>query len=498
MAETSRRDTFWLAAILALAAVLRIWGLNAPLWHDEIHTVVTHLDLPWGDMLRDYSMNHHYLHNIAAKATMELFGREPWAIRLPAMLFGLGVIWATWVLAREMAGVTIAHVTALLLALSYHEIWFSQNARGYTGLALFSTLGMLYFLRGLRTPATGTWVAFGVTLAAAVFTHLTGAFFFMAQGVVWLGLILWRLARGRLDGALVKLPLMGFVIGGVLTILLYLPILPSLLATVSNVSETSAVDVMKEYQNPVWTAMEAIRTGIGQSGALVAVTGLAVLALVGLGSLSLRRREPLFAPITVLHILLTVALLMAVGMRIWPRFFFVDIGFLVLLIVLGGRFFCDLIGRMTGSAALGRGLFILGTVGVVAISAYLAKRNYDFPKQDTAGAYAYVTGIQQPGERVLAVGHTGPDLNSWYKAGWPEIYTDDEYRAALAEPGPVILVVGFPARSFRDVPALGADAGYDDGTDMCDPDRVTDLPLKVLRCFSGTLGDGGMVVLRRD
>ncbi|MCX8954895.1 hypothetical protein OU790_15815, partial [Ruegeria sp. NA] len=55
-----RNDVVVLLFILLLAAVLRTAGLNAPLWYDEIWTVDTHIRLPWGEMMRDYSMNHHY------------------------------------------------------------------------------------------------------------------------------------------------------------------------------------------------------------------------------------------------------------------------------------------------------------------------------------------------------------------------------------------------------------------------------------------------------
>lgn len=497
MQATPNRDYLWLGAILALAAILRIWGLNAPMWHDEIQTVVTHLDLNWADTVQNYSMNHHYLHNFAAKLSMEIFGREPWAIRLPAMLLGLGVVAATWVLAREVAGATTAHITALLLALSYHEIWFSQNARGYTGLAFFSTLGMLFFLRGIREPKRSTWIAYGLSLAAAVFTHLTGAFFFMAQGLVWLGLIGFRARKGTLDAATVKLPLLGFVTGGILSAIVYLPLVPSLLSTVGGVSETSATDVMQEYQNPLWTAMEAIRSGVGQAGALTALTGLAVLTLSLLGAWSLRKREPLFGIITFGHILLTAALLMAVGMRIWPRFFFVDIGLLMMLIVLGVRFACDVVGRILGNPAAARALFVAGVVGMAGISILMAKRNYAFPKQDLEGAFVFVHDNARPGDRIYSVGYSGQDFRDWYQTDWPIVFTNDEYLKAMAAPGPVILVVGFPERNFRDVPQLATDADADGDSDVCADDHSAPV-LKTLRCFGGTLGDGNVIVFRRD
>ncbi|MFZ1726755.1 MAG: glycosyltransferase family 39 protein [Albidovulum sp.] len=483
MRDTENHDYLWLGAILVLAAALRIWGLNAPLWHDEIQTLVTHVNLGWGEMIQSYSMNHHYLHNFAAKASMTLFGDAPWAVRLPAMLFGLGSLAAMWFLARDVAGSVIAHVTTLLLALSYHEIWFAQNARGYTGLALFSTLGMLLFLRGMAAPNRKTWVLYGLCLAAAVFTHLTGAFFFMAQGLIWLFVVAARALRGQLDGAVLRLPFMGFLIGGLLVALIYLPLLPSLLHTVSAVSESSAVDVMHEYQNPIWTAFEAIRTGIGQAGPIVAIVGGAVVILSALGAIALYRDAPFFAPTTFLHIILTAGLLMAVGMRIWPRFFFVDIGFLMLLIVMGVRLSCAVFALFLGGEKVSRGLFILAVVAMVAISFWQAKRNYDFPKQDLAGAYNFAENLRRPGDRVYAIGYSGQDFRDYYHADWPIIFTNDEYLAAMAMPGPVILVVGFPGRNYRDVPQLAADK---------------DTILTEAAYFRGTLGDGDIIILKRD
>ncbi|NND19835.1 MAG: hypothetical protein HKN98_14770, partial [Silicimonas sp.] len=142
------RDLALLALILLLATVLRVIALDAPLWFDEITTVETHVNLPWGEMMRDYSMNHHYFFSLKSKLATELFGAENWAYRLPAVLFGIATVVAIWWLARDIGGTAIAHISALLVALSYHQVWFSQNARGYTELAFWSTLGLIFFLRG--------------------------------------------------------------------------------------------------------------------------------------------------------------------------------------------------------------------------------------------------------------------------------------------------------------------------------------------------------------
>lgn len=476
-------DYAFLGAILLVALVLRLVGLNGPLWYDELMTLATHLRLPWAETMHSYSMNHHYFFSLQSKLMMGLFGDAPWALRLPAMLFGLGSIAAIWWLARDVAGAFSAHLTGFLLAISYHHIWFSQNARGYTELAFWSTLGMIFFLRGLDRPRAGVWVGFGVTLALAVFTHLTGAFLYAAQGLVWLVLLAWRALSGRLDRAFVLWPLVGAVVGLGLAALLYAPLLPSVFSTVSGVSDTSAIDVMQEYQNPLWTIFEAMRTAIGGAGPVVALAAIGVIGLAGLGGFAARRTAPAFAPTVLLHIVLTMALLLVLGMRIWPRFFFVDIGFLMLLIVMGVRTVAVALASLSGGRIGAARLFGIAAALMVLVSGALAARNYTAPKQDLAGAYDLVESIRKPGERIYAAGVASEAFTLHFHADWMPLLEDDAYRAAMAQPGPVIVVAGFPGRTFRKLPSFDTDS---------------ETALTLVRRFPGTLGDGAVLVFRRD
>ena len=475
--RSNKHDYYGLGAILIFALALRIIGLDAPLWYDEILTMDTHLRLPWADMMQDYSMNNHYLFNLQSKLVIGLFGEQNWAIRLPALLFGVGGIAAMWWLARDIAGPVIAHLTAFLLAISYHHIWFSQNARGYTELAFFGAVGMVLFLRGLAHPKPTTWLAYGLVLALAIFTHLTGAFLFAAQGVVWVIYIAIRSLKNTLTPGQIKLPLLGYVVGAVLTLLLYGPLLPSLLDTVGAVSGTSTVDVMQEYQNPLWSLLEGVRTAIGSTGALVGLVAIIVTTLALFGGIATHSRSPLFGPTVAVHILLTLILLVTLGMRIWPRFFFVDIGFLMLLIVLGTRTICNWFGQYN------RMLFIVAAAGMIAISGVLAVRNYTAPKQNLIGALEFVETSRNPSDRVFSVGHASLAFNGYLDAGWGVIQTNEDYLAASALPGPMVFVIAFPARTLRKVSALDAD---------------TESNLTLLRRFPGTLGDGAVLIFRRE
>lgn len=478
----ARTEYLWLALILALALALRLFGLNGPLWYDEIVTVTSHLRLPWSEMLQSYSLNHHYLFDFEAKLAISLFGEAPWAVRLPAMLFGVAGVAAIWVLARQVAGSTIALATALLVALSYHHIWFSQNARGYSELAFFSTLGMSLFLAGWARPRWSVWLTYGLVLALAVFTHLTGVFFFAAQGVVWLALVIGGGVSGRFDRHRLVQPLVGFALGGVLTLLLYAPLLPSLLSTVGGVSDTSAVDVMQEYQNPLWTIIEGIRTVLGQAGIVAGAVAIAGLAIIALGALTLHPRAPIFAPTIALHIVLTLILLMALGMRIWPRFFFTDIPFVLILIVAAAATVAGWLARLIDWPRFRPVLFGGAVLVMVALSAVLAARNYQAPKQDLAGAFALVEDQRRPGEQVIVAGVSGPVFRNYFHADWSLAADDRAYGDLAARAGPMVLVFAFPARTLRAFPHLAEDVPA----------------MTLLRRFPGTLGDGAVLVYRRD
>ncbi len=482
IAQARPVDYLWLAAILALALLVRLVGLNAPLWYDEIITLQTHLRLPWLDMMQGYDMNYHYLFNLLSKTSIGFFGEANWAIRLPALLFGLGMIAAMWVVAKDVAGVRIAHLVALLLALSYHHIWFSQNARGYTGLAFFATVALALWMRGMARPSAPVWAAYAVTLALAIFTHLTGAFFFASQGLVWVIFIFFAGLRGRLRPGQVKWPLIGYLAGAALTVVLYAPLLPSLADSIAGVGGTSAIDVMQEYQNPLWSLLEGVRTALGNLGPLVGAVAMAVVALSVLGGYAARSSAPFFGPTVAVHIALTLALLLALGMRIWPRFFFADIGFVMLLIVLGVRTVSDWIAD---ALRRDRGrMFALASVAMVLVSAAMAARNYTAPKQDLAGAYQFVETARAPGERVYAVGFPAAVFSDYFGADWGALLNDQDYQLARAQPGPMLVVVAFPARGLRKVSALDADikAGH----------------FQLTKRFKGTLGDGNVLIFRRE
>ena len=146
----------WLAGLTLLAAVLRAIALDQQLWYDEITTLVDSVRRPLAIIVTTYtSQNQHTLYSILARVSIVLFGEHPWALRLPAVLFGVASIPALYFYARLATSRREALLACALLTVSYHHVWFSQNARGYTAMVFWTLLTTYFFIRGARPIRAG-------------------------------------------------------------------------------------------------------------------------------------------------------------------------------------------------------------------------------------------------------------------------------------------------------------------------------------------------------
>ena len=74
-------------------------------------------------------------------------------IATTGVLFGLASILALYLFGRQVTSASESLLAAALLTFSYHHVWFSQNARGYTGLLFWTLLSSWLLLRALRNGA---------------------------------------------------------------------------------------------------------------------------------------------------------------------------------------------------------------------------------------------------------------------------------------------------------------------------------------------------------
>jgi mannosyltransferase len=480
------RPWLWLAGLTALALILRLIRLDQQLWYDEMTTLVQSVRQPFLKILTSYtSKNQHLLYSLLARISILAFGDHIWSLRLPAVLFGTACVPALYALARRMASQGEAMLAAALLTVSYNHVWFSQNARGYTGLAFWTLVATTLFLDVVsRRPSESPngmkpWLLYGLVVGLGMYTHLTMGLVAAAHGIIFLGLLAGQVRAGQgVSRQQVLHPLAGFALGGAVTLLLYAPILPPLL----NRSMGGGVPAMRtEWNNPGWMLLETAR-GLG-AGRLAGVAALAAAALLLLAGLwSVWRENRLAATLLVLPGLLTLISLLVVKQNLWPRFFFFSIGFGFLLLARGALACGALAARLFEKSpeAGTRWGMALGLL-MLAASLWPLRAAYIYPKQDFQGAMQFVDAQRQPGEPVMLTGLAIFPYREYYGRDWTAVETRAQLEAARV-PGKAAWMI-YWSRTY--VQARQPEVWNALGTEF-----------SIVRQFRGTLGDGIIFVSR--
>lgn len=188
-----RAEAWILVAIFGVALAVRLPGMGGALNHDEAYTWEVFAAKPYAEIVTSYPVpNNHILHSLLVRLAVQLCGESEWVIRLPALLAGLLAIPAMFFLCRTFFGEGRAGLAAAgLLALVPAHITYSQMARGYSLLLLFSLLSLLSIWMALA-GRSGWWIGFvssGFLGAYAV----PSAAFHLAALLLWAVLICgWR------------------------------------------------------------------------------------------------------------------------------------------------------------------------------------------------------------------------------------------------------------------------------------------------------------------
>jgi len=178
-AETINRDRAVLAMVglvLLVGAVLRFHNLgNEGLDDDEAASWIQAKDSLLDLIRRTAHDNYPPLHNLALYAVIKLFGDSEWSLRPPSAIFGVANIGAVYWLATLTVGRTAGVIGAALLAISPFHLFYSQEARTYSLLALAATVYAATCFQYLRAPSVqrGAWVA--LTGLVLVYSHPYGA-----------------------------------------------------------------------------------------------------------------------------------------------------------------------------------------------------------------------------------------------------------------------------------------------------------------------------------
>lgn len=160
----------WL--ILLFGLFLRIITLNQSLWLDEATTaLVSKMSL--GNIFTKFLPGdfHPPFYYVLMKGWVSIFGSSEISLRIPSVIFGLGLIYFVYLITKKLFGNKVALISSLLTVTSGLLIYYSQEARMYM-FAAFLIAGAFYFFIEKK------WAIFSIVLALIGLTDYVALFVF--------------------------------------------------------------------------------------------------------------------------------------------------------------------------------------------------------------------------------------------------------------------------------------------------------------------------------
>jgi len=414
----THKDLVLVVILTVIALVLRIIALNEGMWFDEIATLINYVRLPVLEIIGRYdTLNNHILYTLFAHLSTGWFGESAWSVRLPAVVFGVATIPATYYLGRQLASRNEAFLASALLAFSHHHVWFSQNARGYTGLLLGAVILSILFIRllSMEKPGYRLVLAYAIVAALATWIHLTAALVVIAHGFTWLVVISGQAWKGRID--LKPAAAQSLMLAGLFSLALYAGVLfqrwhrfdTAVVATQNQFVWTSTGWVLAEFVSAMNKAIPGDWPVI-LLGILTITTGIWVCL----------KRGAVTAGILILPVLVTLAFVSWFMNVIFPRFLFSSMVFFLLIAVIGGFTLCRLVLPMISTRAVTAiGLIIALATATMVPGAWK-------PKQDFIAAAEFVNEHRVPGDAVVCPGLTYTPLRVYLGLDCLRVRTETE------------------------------------------------------------------------
>ncbi|HEV7845398.1 MAG TPA: glycosyltransferase family 39 protein [Thermoleophilaceae bacterium] len=204
-----------LALVVLVAAAVRIAYVgDPPVRYDEVFTWQQYAIKGVRHIVTDYTYpNNHILNSLAEHFAWRLFGESETIMRLPALLFGIALVPAAYVVGRLLYDGPAALWAAALVGGSSVLMQYSVNGRGYSMGMVLVMVAIAAAAVTRRRPGWIAWAVLGVSSVLAVYTVPT-----MVGGVA----IAFAWAAFRRDPPWKPLLVTG-ASSAVVALLLYLP-----------------------------------------------------------------------------------------------------------------------------------------------------------------------------------------------------------------------------------------------------------------------------------
>jgi hypothetical protein len=185
---------------------------------------------------------------------------------------------------------------------------------------------------------------------------------------------------------------------------------------------------------------------------------LGMMVIGGIGCWRFAKSNPVNLLLLLLPGVLGLAVMMAAGRNIWPRFFLYVFGNALLIVVHGVWGLAALLAAIVrDERKREKWLLIMGyglCLVAFAQSLRMLPPAYRIPKQDLLGALRYVEQRRQAGDRVATVGEASHVYQGFYGTDWDHVESVADLQSLLDSNSRVWVVSIFPVHlqaSFPDI-----------------------------------------------
>ena len=358
------------------------------------------------------------------------------AVRAPSILAGTLVIPMLYLLGKEAYDRRTGVLAALCGVFAPIMVWYSQEARMYALLTLFSVVALWAQVRILKRATVWMWAVYTVASAALAWTQYFGLLQVLAQQMVFL-VAMWS-RRG--DRKALRPLAIGWAVTGIVIVVAVAPLVPfahaqfvvnqtggkgfggpSQVGSATNLNGNQ-MGIYAALANVIWAVW-----GYHSNAAMALIAALWPLGmLVALGLMG-RRRQPV-TTMLVAAVLVPGVALFCLGLVKRDLF---DIRYLSTTVP---PLFILLARSVTGVVRSVRALVIVSVVLIASLGVGLADQqlNGSNPRlYDFRGAVATINTHARPGDDVLFV---PDDLNEVIEYYAPRLHISSLDSAAVPSP----------------------------------------------------------------
>jgi len=189
-----------LLAFLIRAATLDVQSM----WRDEVDAL-RFATLPWSEMLANFTRPgwNGPLFYLLLRGWIAGAGTSEFALRFFSLCFGVLGVPLIYVLGRQLFGLSVGLISALLISTSPYLVWYSQEVKMYTLVSILGLLAIYSLQRALKGGGWPWWLAQIGATSLAFYSHILAALLIPVQ--VLIAFAWWPQLRKRWRQALVSL-----------------------------------------------------------------------------------------------------------------------------------------------------------------------------------------------------------------------------------------------------------------------------------------------------